>query len=259
MLHIGRNGPLDNTQQAQQNSINPYLRVEVLIGGPAGTVPDRSLGLLIPEQEGVALYVERADYPVTLALVNQIGLYTQGQQARDGLILVNEGFKAISLTHPAIVSTVPLFLSLIICKYGSVAFNQLADPVMRMPFSTRIITNTAALQAQGIFIPVGMRRLRSMNVIVAGTTIVGAAAIALVNFAGNQVAAPNMAASVTAGGVLQAAYTGVPSVQQQIMLANGGTFVANFSEMVLPSWAAEIQVSVAGTVLTAMNVQGAFD
>lgn len=249
------NNLIVNTNQNAQYSIAPFERKEIIIGATGGAAPNRVAGQLIPELEGTGFYVERADYPVLANFGHGMGGLESSINLRDGLE-IDASFKGITLTHPLI--NVAAKLTLILLKNGVKLSNQLDDPVSRMNFAFRTISNTALLQSVGIFVFPGARSIKNLQAVVQAATTTTQVVASFIDAAGNTIsAASNFTQQV---GAVAAAYTQTGSAMSpNSALVIGPSTVYTFPTLFVPTPAVELQIAVIGTGLGLMSVAGNYE
>jgi hypothetical protein len=240
-----------DSQGTARYGLVPWSRVEIIIGGVAGSSPDRSQGVVIPEIEGEGLIVERADWPVLLApVVGQGNTDVSLVAARDGLEF-DSPFKGLLVAHPILTTLFApqtMKLSLIVFRVKGALRNQLAEPFCRAQLQYRAITNTAVNQAIGIFIPPGVRQLDELQIGFAFTTMTSA--VAQLNDSGlNLLAAPSVSQQMAAG--IATYNAGNANAQIPALVSSGVAAIGllTFQPWPMPSFAREINVSWNGTGL----------
>lgn len=239
-----------NSQQAAQFGINPFQRIEIAVGNI-----DRSAGVLIPEPQGVGFYVERADYPVIVSLVNPATDARQSFVVRDGLQITAQ-FKGLYLTHPFM--NAPAYLSIItFATCDALASNGLATPSTRFPLAY-FVTGAGAFQIMSIFVPPGVRALNNLCIANIGSAPTACTA-APIDSSGTIVFPPTNIAQIVAGFVVT--YNGGNSpIQSVVPQVLGPNIISKFDKIVLPSRTVQVNVTLTGTAVTGVvSVSGWFE
>jgi len=238
---------MDSNRSTSQFNIAPFQRVEINIGPNI----DRSQGELLAQLEGYGAYVERADYPCLLTFVNQASQLQACLVARDGEKL-NMGFSGLVLTHPTM--NVPMTLTLIIYKVPCNTFeNDASAPIVRLLPPFRIITNNAAQQVLGIFVPPGMRIIRNLQVqLGGGTGPVGTGVLSFTDINGNFITGPTNLTALQAGVVVtyNAGNNGLPQAIPAAVPGAGNGLLYNFGPVQVPVSAIELRFTGAGLTFT---------
>lgn len=156
----GFKGYLPNSQDMSRYGLVPFQRVQITLD------TDRTTGEFFSAFEGEGIYVEAADYPCLISLVQQGAPTRQiSVAARDGLILRGP-FKGLSVSHPNLTPTgfQRMVLSLLLLRTGDAITNEYNAPRTRLPLSWRSINNTALIQTWGLHVPQGVRQLDYLQV-----------------------------------------------------------------------------------------------
>jgi hypothetical protein len=246
-----------NNQMAAVHGLNPFQRVEIVIGVDGSVTLDRSSGEYFGQYEGSSIYVERADWPVQFLMNSQYGGLEQAILLRDGLKLTAD-FKGFTLSHPPLNRNAKI--SLMIGKNGADYDNSLDTPVTRLLIPFRIAQNIGTFADIRAYIFPGVRSIRNLQASCASATPLTANSCYVVFYDKNNAvitATTNITQNI--GGTL-VTYNGasVNGIQgTTIVGANNQT--VNFPVIFIPTNAVEMSVSLNGTAIVTPSITGNYE
>ena len=238
-----------NSQQANVYGIAPFQRVEIPIIN-RGVGIDRQNGENFPQLEGDGFIIERADFPVSIAVNSTQTSPAQTIQAFDGKEFYGQ-FKGLTISHPPFTLGVNASSSLTIIIFKGEkprTLNSLAYPISRASVPVRIVTTTAlALQYRMKVDTFAARMLKGHEILIAATTVTDA-------YANFNDSTGSLIRTFTFGAYtgLIHGYAGTPTIL-------GANAIVRFPDMPLPTDCLEVVVNIAGTGLGALgNIGGYF-
>lgn len=234
----------DNSQATQRYGINSFQTVLLTLNGT-----DYSNGQLFPQYEGQFIYVEQADYPALITLVDKSTSTQLSYPLQPGMV-IRSPFKGFSIQSPAFsvgAPSAPFVVKLIIGKDGDIEKNNdSAAPFSSFlgAFASTIVTPT--LQQVTAHVPPGARVVQGVHINGSGTTIVQAS----IDFLG-----PNGNGSIGLTVNTPAQNFNLASLTRtyiNVRSVNGTIYVAEYAQPILvPSNAISALINLTGTVLSA--------
>lgn len=240
-----------DSQGTARFSSQPFQRFETNIGGVDRTEPE-----LFPTIEGEFLYCERADYPVLINLVLPGKGIQISQVFRTGT-QIKAPFKGLSISHPLLsaVFGAKLNVAFLVGKQKDVDIsNNLGDACAPMIPAWRQITNSATIQQYNVFIPPGVRRIRKIAFSFGATTVTSSGATFSDN-AGSLITQISTISQQIGASVVTYNGSNQPGSSLKVSsTAVTGTFIAEGSDIFVPSNAVEVALFIFGTGLVAPSI-----
>ena len=245
---------MPDSQGTARFSAAPFQKFEISMAGIDRTEPE-----LFPFLEGEYLYCDRGDYPALINLVLPTKGIQISQVFKTGL-QIKAPFKGISVSHPLLSSIFgsKYTLSFIIGKVNGVEVsNNLGDAAMPMSIAYRVVSNTALSQVIRLFVPPGARRIRKFFATLATQTTVTQASLQFVDAGGiSFIQGSSSISQQVAAAVVT--YNGNPFYGSTSLVTTtgpvAGTSYLAASDLVVPTGAVEVDITINGTGLGTLSV-----